>query len=45
MIGTKKITTLAAMAVASTEASIFWEKLSNYFGDLSLQHLEEVLAW
>lgn len=39
-----KTSTVAAIAGVA-QASIFWEKLTNFYSDLSLENFEEVLAW
>lgn len=39
-----KTSTVAAIASVA-QASIFWEKLTNFYSDLSLENFEEVLAW
>ena len=40
----RRLTFGAALAVAA-EASIFWEKLGLYYDDMSIDNLQQVMAW
>lgn len=45
MPGLKTIATTAALLASAAEASIFWEKLQSFYGDMSFENFQEVLAW
>lgn len=45
MPGLKTLATAAAMCAGAAEASIFWEKLNVFYDDMSVEGLQEVLAW
>ena len=40
----RRLTFGAALAVAA-EASIFWEKLGLYYDDMTIDNLQQVMAW
>lgn len=39
------MTTLAAVGVAGTQASIFWEKLSDFYADMTFANWQQAAAW
>jgi hypothetical protein len=41
----KSVATMLLLICTVAEASIFWEKLKSFFGNLTIAKFQEVIAW